>query len=207
MLSGFALDDMGQSDTPHMAPSGSMGFGVIESPGGCGFFPAEGFKGLAGKFDQSQMLRCYGSEKQRTQSNSSQGWLCHAHSTTHQQAEGKRDMSKLRRKAEYRARKVNRANSFVGLTDSEIAESIKRTGDGFLRSVEWRNIRQKVIDKYGGKCMCCGLVPDRGINVDHIKPRRYYPHLAFDLDNLQTLCSTCNKRKGNKHTTDYRIPA
>ena len=34
-FSGFALDDLGQADTPHKAPGGSMGLGVTESPGGC----------------------------------------------------------------------------------------------------------------------------------------------------------------------------
>jgi uncharacterized protein (TIGR02646 family) len=102
------------------------------------------------------------------------------------------------------ARKFNRIQSFAGMSDNEVAEAIKRTGDGFLQSTQWRDLRLKVIEHYGGKCMCCGHIPSRGINVDHIKPRKYYPHLALEFDNLQLLCSRCNKRKGNKHTTDYR---
>lgn len=54
--------------------------------------------------------------------------------------------------------------------------------------------------------MCCGAEPKdrRKINVDHIKPRKYFPELALVEDNLQVLCGTCNKRKGNRHQTDYR---
>lgn len=54
--------------------------------------------------------------------------------------------------------------------------------------------------------MCCGMTPDnkKNSNVDHIKPRLYYPELARDINNLQVLCGRCNKEKGNKHTTDYR---
>jgi 5-methylcytosine-specific restriction endonuclease McrA len=42
------------------------------------------------------------------------------------------------------------------------------------------------------------------INVDHIKPRKLFPHLALSLDNLQTLCSPCNHGKGNWDMTDWR---
>lgn len=53
--------------------------------------------------------------------------------------------------------------------------------------------------------MCCGnAYPHVIINVDHIKPVRKYWHLRLDFDNLQVLCSTCNKAKGNWDETDFR---
>lgn len=57
--------------------------------------------------------------------------------------------------------------------------------------------------------MCCGATPATGavMNVDHIKPRKLYPHLALDVDNLQILCSDCNHGKGNWDMTDWRCPA
>jgi 5-methylcytosine-specific restriction endonuclease McrA len=56
--------------------------------------------------------------------------------------------------------------------------------------------------------MRCGSEPKdrRKVNVDHIKPRKYFPELALCFDNLQVLCSRCNKEKGNKTATDYRSP-
>ena len=36
-------------------------------------------------------------------------------------------------------------------------------------------------------------------NIDHIKPRKFFPELALDILNLQLLCAKCNKRKGNKY--------
>jgi 5-methylcytosine-specific restriction endonuclease McrA len=36
------------------------------------------------------------------------------------------------------------------------------------------------------------------MHVDHIKPRRKYPHLALVFDNLQVLCHDCNHGKGNE---------
>ena len=106
---------------------------------------------------------------------------------------------------DYRTRKFSRLQSFEGKTANEIASQIKRTGDDFLFSQEWRELRERVILHYGGKCMKCGKVPAKGINVDHIKPRKFFPDLALCFDNLQVLCSHCNKLKGNKHHTDYRI--
>jgi len=76
----------------------------------------------------------------------------------------------------------------------------------FLNTYEWRRVRMLALKKYGPKCMCCGATPSDGavMNVDHIKPRRFYPELALDVDNLQILCHDCNHGKGNWDMTDWR---
>lgn len=78
--------------------------------------------------------------------------------------------------------------------------------EDFLQSFEWRRIRLKILQKYGRKCMCCGATPETGavMNVDHIKPRKLFPELALDEDNLQVLCHDCNHGKGNWCQTDFR---
>lgn len=78
--------------------------------------------------------------------------------------------------------------------------------DGFLGSFEWRQLRMRAIKKYGPICMCCGASPATGaaINVDHIKPRKLFPQLALDINNLQILCHDCNHGKGNWDRTDWR---
>ena len=82
----------------------------------------------------------------------------------------------------------------------------KANADEFLSSYSWRQLRMQALRKYGPKCMCCGATPDNGavMNVDHIKPRRLFPNLALDLDNLQILCHECNHGKGNWDQTDWR---
>ncbi len=82
------------------------------------------------------------------------------------------------------------------------------TGDAFLQSYEWRRVRMIALKKYGRVCMCCGATPESGsvIHVDHIKPRRLFPALALDIDNLQILCHECNHGKGNWDQTDWRPP-
>lgn len=78
--------------------------------------------------------------------------------------------------------------------------------DDFLQSFEWRRLRLKIIKKYGATCQCCGASPQTGavINVDHIKPRKFFPNLALDENNLQVLCNDCNHGKGNWDETDWR---
>lgn len=78
--------------------------------------------------------------------------------------------------------------------------------DDFLHTYEWRRLRMEAIKKYGARCQCCGASPETGatMNVDHIKPRRLFPALALDLDNLQVLCHECNHGKGNWDMTDWR---
>ena len=83
---------------------------------------------------------------------------------------------------------------------------IEANCDDFLSSFQWRKLRMEAIKKYGAKCQCCGASPRDGavINVDHIKPRRRYPELSLDINNLQVLCETCNHGKGSWDETDWR---
>jgi HNH endonuclease len=80
------------------------------------------------------------------------------------------------------------------------------TTDDFLKTYEWRKLRMEALKKYKPRCMCCGATPATGavMNVDHIKPRRLFPSLAMDINNLQILCHDCNHGKGNWDQTDWR---
>jgi len=78
--------------------------------------------------------------------------------------------------------------------------------DSFLSTYEWRKLRMQALKLHGRKCMCCGASPETGavMNVDHIKPRKLFPSLAMDINNLQVLCHECNHGKGNWDQTDWR---
>lgn len=82
----------------------------------------------------------------------------------------------------------------------------KVTSDSFLQSYEWRRVRMEVLKRDGARCACCGATRADGVvlHVDHIKPRRTYPRLALDVNNLQVLCEVCNHGKGNWDQTDWR---
>lgn len=67
---------------------------------------------------------------------------------------------------------------------------------------KWLRLRYRAFRKYGNKCLVCGSI-DR-LHVDHIKPKSKYPELAFEISNLQILCSDCNLGKSNKFEDDWR---
>jgi hypothetical protein len=83
---------------------------------------------------------------------------------------------------------------------------IDPASDAFLSSFEWKATRMMALKKYGPVCQCCGASPATGavMHVDHIKPRKIFPNLALDVDNLQVLCGDCNAGKGNWDMTDWR---
>lgn len=99
-----------------------------------------------------------------------------------------------------KAVKVNLSYSLSKLTDNEIANLMCRSTDTFLTSKAWKDLRKQAIKKYGSTCVFCGAEQTKfnRVNIDHIKPRKYFPHLALDINNLQPLCAPCNKKKGNK---------
>jgi 5-methylcytosine-specific restriction endonuclease McrA len=78
----------------------------------------------------------------------------------------------------------------------------------FYASWEWKKARFEAINRLGRKCLCCGFVPVPGstnyLVVDHIKPRKRYPKLALDPNNLQVLCNDCNMGKSNRSIADFR---
>ncbi|WLA36178.1 HNH endonuclease [Bradyrhizobium elkanii] len=57
----------------------------------------------------------------------------------------------------------------------------------------WSALRLQAKRRDGFACVQCGAV--HRLEVDHIKPARHAPQLAYDLTNLQTLCSRCHREK------------
>ena len=59
----------------------------------------------------------------------------------------------------------------------------------------------KMFVKQGIACAKCKS--KNNLQIDHIVPRSIGG--SDKIDNLQILCSSCNKRKNNKDCIDYRI--
>jgi len=120
---------------------------------------------------------------------------------------GKPAPAKKRKKkyhADRMAQKQARANPVVQKPVSVAGVDV--TSDAFLSTFQWRKVRMEALKKYGPRCQCCGATPATGavMNVDHIKPRKKWPSLALDVNNLQILCHDCNHGKGNWDNTDWR---
>ena len=118
---------------------------------------------------------------------------------------------KKARKAAKKARRQQKLRSDVLVTVSSRPPATKVSGvdvasKDFLETFAWRKLRMEALKKYGPKCMCCGATPATGavMNVDHVKPRKLFPALALDINNLQILCHECNHGKGNWDQTDWR---
>jgi 5-methylcytosine-specific restriction enzyme A len=59
----------------------------------------------------------------------------------------------------------------------------------------WQVLRHQILERDGWACTCgCGQTRGR-LEIDHIKPVRTHPELAFDPANLQTLAASCHTRK------------
>lgn len=81
---------------------------------------------------------------------------------------------------------------------------------------QYRELREKVLKKLGGKCIKC-LIDDKDVlQVDHIEPLRqpkrignklrFYGILngSYSTDNLQLLCANCHMKKTVKQLNEGR---
>jgi 5-methylcytosine-specific restriction protein A len=62
-----------------------------------------------------------------------------------------------------------------------------------IRSRRWPPLRLAAKRRDGWRCIECAS--HGRLEIDHIKPVRTHPELAFELSNLQTLCPRCHARK------------
>lgn len=117
--------------------------------------------------------------------------------------EVKKKPSKAQRKA---AAQLRRQAKHKTVKTAVKVSGIDVTSTEFLSTYQWRKVRMEALKKYGPRCQCCGATPATGaiMNVDHIKPRKLFPSLALDVNNLQILCHDCNHGKGNWDQTDWR---
>jgi len=74
-----------------------------------------------------------------------------------------------------------------------VRREYRRHSAKVTRGPRWKALRLQVLRRDGFACRQCGA---RGrLVVDHVKPVRDRPDLAWVLDNLQALCPGCHSRK------------
>ncbi|MDJ1154494.1 HNH endonuclease [Macrococcus caseolyticus] len=79
----------------------------------------------------------------------------------------------------------------------------------FYKSKAWQHTRSVVLARDNRECQECkrnGVLTlgdeskHKSLDVDHILPLATHPHLAHDLDNLETLCIKCHNKKEKRFT-------
>ena len=71
-----------------------------------------------------------------------------------------------------------------------------------LHSGKWKKLRITVLDRDGWLCAVCGAVAN---TVDHIYPRVKGGDM-WAMDNLQSLCKSCNSSKGGRFFSHKATP-
>ena len=71
-----------------------------------------------------------------------------------------------------------------------------------IGSGKWQKLRITVLDRDGWLCAICGGVAD---TADHIVPRVKGGDM-WAMDNLQSLCKSCNSRKGGRFFNSKATP-
>uniref|UniRef100_UPI0035C78DE3 HNH endonuclease n=1 Tax=Palleronia sp. TaxID=1940284 RepID=UPI0035C78DE3 len=73
-------------------------------------------------------------------------------------------------------------------------DNFRRYSRPVLKTRRWQVLRHEILERDGWTCTCgCGR-RDR-LEVDHVRPVRTHPELAFDPANLQTLAAPCHTAK------------
>jgi 5-methylcytosine-specific restriction endonuclease McrA len=65
--------------------------------------------------------------------------------------------------------------------------------DPFYTSSEWLAVREQALARDRGRCSVARLIGgdcSATLHVHHLKPRKEFPELALDLDNLLTVCAS-----------------
>ena len=71
--------------------------------------------------------------------------------------------------------------------------------------------RSKILELFNNKCARCQTEDLTNVELDHIKPVRLYPNLAFEESNIQPLCKKCHVEKTleenelNNHTYTFNF--
>lgn len=95
----------------------------------------------------------------------------------------------------------------------KIDTTSKETRALFYNSQEWRGKRQEILERDHYECQMCkeegyvtAIKKDVILEVDHIKELADHPDLAFDNNNLRTLCKDCHNKRHGRMNYRHRNP-
>ena len=80
--------------------------------------------------------------------------------------------------------------------------------DTFYNTRAWQRLRRQAIARDNNECVFCkraGRLTTKKLEVDHIKQVKDYPELAWELDNLRTLCHDCHDKRHNRYQSTTKF--
>lgn len=84
------------------------------------------------------------------------------------------------------------------MKEQKIIEEVKKgNARACYDSRVWRAVRDKIVQRDNHECQMCkeeGRVTTNALLVHHIKHLKDYPELAFEEDNLITVCHDCHEK-------------
>ena len=94
-----------------------------------------------------------------------------------------------------------------------IAMKYDKKADPFYLSPAWRAVREQALlrDHWCRECLrlvAAGIKPrpNEATMVHHVKPRKLYPELELELDNLESLCNDCHAKMHPERGFRKRLP-
>lgn len=69
----------------------------------------------------------------------------------------------------------------------------KSRGFDVRRTRKFKEFRINILIKSSYRCSECGVVNGR-LEIDHIKPVKFFPELVLDEENVRVLCRECHKK-------------
>lgn len=89
-----------------------------------------------------------------------------------------------------------------GIPLEEWTKFIKPETQRMYNSAEYNEWRLKVYRRDRFICQLCNQT-SRKLEAHHIKKKKLFPELAFDVSNGITLCETCHREKINNHESEF----
>lgn len=111
-------------------------------------------------------------------------------------------------KLKVRVNDLRERSLIIGACEKRLHEHIASRGEKiwdyrWLADPVGGSLRYEVLAAGNNRCALCGITSkDRALDVDHIVPRSKGGKSTSD--NLQVLCSKCNRAKGNRDDEDFR---
>jgi thymidylate synthase (FAD) len=97
------------------------------------------------------------------------------------------------------AKAINKKRLELGLIPSGADHPSWKDLPTEKRVYNWlKYARQTILKEKGGVCIECGSTEK--LHCHHIKTVKEYPELAYDMDNIELLCSSCHSRHHHEGT-------